>query len=100
MSAPERPVVVFDGDCGFCRQWIARWRQTLGERVEFVPYQEAAPRFPDVPQPAFRAAVHLIESDGRVSRGAEAVFRMLAYAPHRSWPLRLYRRLPGFAPLT
>jgi predicted DCC family thiol-disulfide oxidoreductase YuxK len=99
VSAPERPVVVFDGDCGFCRQWIARWRQTLGDRAEFVSYQEAAPRFPQIPQQAFRDAVHLVEPDGRVSRGAEAVFRMLAYAPHRRWPLRLYRRLPGFAPL-
>ena len=87
MSSPERPVVVFDGDCGFCRQWIARWRQTLGDRAEFVPFQEAAPRFPEVPEEAFRQAVHLIEPDGRVSRGAEAVVRVLAYAPHRRWPL-------------
>jgi predicted DCC family thiol-disulfide oxidoreductase YuxK len=100
VSAPERPVVVFDGDCGFCRQWIARWRQTLGDRAEFVPYQEAAPRFPEIPESAFSDAVHLVEPDGRVSRGAEAVFRMLSYAPGRGWPLRLYRRLPGFAPLT
>jgi predicted DCC family thiol-disulfide oxidoreductase YuxK len=100
VSAPERPVVVFDGDCDFCRQWIDRWRQTLGDRAEFVPYQEAASRFPEIPEQAFRNSVHLIEPDGRVSRGAEAVFRMLSHAPGWGWPLRLYRRLPGFAPLT
>jgi predicted DCC family thiol-disulfide oxidoreductase YuxK len=100
VSEPERPLVVFDGDCGFCRRWIERWRQTLGDRVDFLPYQEAASRFPAIPESAFRDAVHLVEPDGRVTRGAEAVFRALAHAPGRRWPLRLYRRLPGFAPIS
>jgi hypothetical protein len=45
----------------------------------------------------FREAVHLREPSGVWTRGAEAVFRALAVAPGRGWPLRLYRRLPGFA---
>ncbi len=23
---PERPLVLFDADCGFCRFWVVRWR--------------------------------------------------------------------------
>ena len=44
-------------------------------------------------------SVHLLDEEG-VHRGAEAVFRTLARAPGRGWPLWLYRRLPGFAPAT
>jgi predicted DCC family thiol-disulfide oxidoreductase YuxK len=42
-------------------------------------------------------AVHLVDSDGSVYRGAEAVFRTLAHAPRGGLPLWLYRHVPGFA---
>jgi predicted DCC family thiol-disulfide oxidoreductase YuxK len=86
--------MVFDGDCGFCRTWIDRWRRHTGENVTYVPYQEAAAWYPDIPEEDFAQAVHLIEGDGRVSRGAEAVCRALAIAG-RSAPLFLYQHLPG-----
>jgi hypothetical protein len=31
---PERPLLVWDGDCDFCRRWIERWRRIAGDRVE------------------------------------------------------------------
>jgi hypothetical protein len=55
-----------------------------------------------VPVESFRAAVHLVEPDGRLSRGALAVFRALSYGT--GWeagiPLAAYRVVPGFAALT
>ncbi len=53
-------------------------------------------RFPTLPAAALRNAVHLIEADGTVSRGAEAVFRALAHASGGGRLLRAYRRVPGF----
>ena len=94
---PTKPLLVYDGDCGFCRAWIARCSQTTGGRVEYAPYQEAASLFPDIPPEQFKGAVQLIELVGRRSQGAEAVFRTLAYAPRHGWPLWLYQKLPGFA---
>ena len=29
-----RPLMIFDGDCEFCRAWIARWRQYTGTAVD------------------------------------------------------------------
>jgi len=92
----DRPCLVWDGDCGFCRRSVEHLRLSLGERIAFEPYQTAHVRFPEIPVEAFRAAVHLVEPDGRVSRGAEAVFRALALGG-RTFPLAAYRRLPGFA---
>lgn len=101
MSELERPLLVWDGDCGFCRGWIARWRAITGDRVDYAPYQEVADRFPGIPRAEFAEAVHFLDpAEGRWSRGAEAVFRSLAVAPGRGWMLGLYRGLPGFRPVT
>lgn len=94
----EKPLLVYDGTCNFCKSWIARWQRVTGDRVRCAPSQEVAPRMPDIPAASFAEAVHLIEPDGKSSRGAEAVFRALAYAPrHGAW-LWAYRHIPGFAP--
>ncbi|HEY3242518.1 MAG TPA: DCC1-like thiol-disulfide oxidoreductase family protein [Phycisphaerae bacterium] len=94
--------MIYDGDCAFCAYWIGRWHARTGERVEYAPYQEAAGRFPEIPRTRFERAVHLIEPDGRVSSGAEAVFRVLPYARRSAAAaamLWLYRRVPGVAAL-
>jgi predicted DCC family thiol-disulfide oxidoreductase YuxK len=92
--------MIYDGDCAFCAYWIERWRARAGERMEYVTYQETAEQFPQISRERFERAVHLIEPDGRISAGAEAVFRALEYAPgppRRS--LWLYQHIPGLAPL-
>ena len=80
--------------------WIARWRHLLGERIEWATYQEAGGRLRAVAPKEFARAVLLWEPGGRVTRGAEAVFRALAMAPGRGLPLALYRFLPGFKPVS
>ncbi len=93
----SKPLLVFDGDCGFCRKWIGRWRRATLDLVDYAPYQEVAERFPEIPRAAFEHAVQLIETDGSVSSGALAVFRALATVPGRGGALRAYRRFPAFA---
>lgn len=92
-----RPVVVFDGDCGFCRRWIRRWEIQSGGAVEFVAYQDVGGRFPGILREKFAEAIHLIEPDGRVYTGAQAVFRALRSRGGRAsrWA---YEKVPGFAP--
>ena len=94
---PERALLIFDGDCAFCRRWVARWQRVVGDRVEPVPSQrdDLAVRFPELTRAQLDSAVHFIEPDGRVTRGAEAVFRSLAGVWR--WPLWLYEHLPGCA---
>ena len=43
-----KPTLLYDGECGFCSLWIERWRATTGDRVDYVTWQEAAPRFPEI----------------------------------------------------
>jgi len=48
-------LLVYDGDCDFCRLWVERWRARTGERVAYEPFQKAAKRFPERPLERFAA---------------------------------------------
>src|ERR1700674_566430 len=93
---PARPLLLFDGECGFCRVWIARWKAMTGDRVDYAPSEEAGARFPEIPTEAFRRSVQLVLPDGEVRSGAHAVASTLALAG-RGFPLRAYERVPGAA---
>ncbi|MEW6157570.1 MAG: lipase maturation factor family protein [Verrucomicrobiota bacterium] len=95
---PEKPLLVYDGDCGFCKRWVARWQQWIGDKLECQPAQDPAlkERFPEIPEEEYRRSVQLIETDGHVFSGAEAVFRSLALNPGLRWFLWWYENMPGF----
>ena len=99
-DAPAKPLLIFDGDCHFCRRWIERWRELTAGAVEYAPYQEVAGRFPEIPREAFEHAVQFIETDGTVFSAAEAVFRSLGHKRSRKWMIRCYERVPGCAIIT
>ena len=94
--------MIYDGDCNFCSLWIHRWQVTTGDHLDYLPFQDprVAARFPEVPRGQFETAVQLIESDGRVYGGAEAVFRALAHSPHGDWLLDWHEHSPVFARVT
>jgi predicted DCC family thiol-disulfide oxidoreductase YuxK len=88
--------MLFDKDCGFCRAWVARWASWTGAAVAYEPYQERGAAFHELSDEALSRSVHLIDTDGAVTRGAEAVFKALAHARAWRWLLAAYRGVPGF----
>lgn len=94
------PLLVFDGDCTFCRTWIGFWKRLTGDAIAYAPYQEAADRFPHIPRENFQRAVQLILPDGEVLSAAYAVFRSLAGVPGYAWLLWVYWHVPGVAAVT
>ncbi|MGO8869585.1 MAG: lipase maturation factor family protein [Alphaproteobacteria bacterium] len=96
-AAGPRPLLVYDGDCGFCGYWQRYWQKLTGERVDYRPYQEVAAQYPAIPTAEFQRAVQFITPDGRRARAAEASFLTLSHARGKAFWLALYRRLPGFA---
>ena len=98
-SPPAKALMIYDGDCNFCSLWIRRWKHTSGDLLDYLPFQDStvAARFPEVPRGQFETAVRLIETDGCVYGGAEAVFRALARRRRTRWPLACYERSPVFA---
>jgi predicted DCC family thiol-disulfide oxidoreductase YuxK len=93
----EKPTLFYDGACSFCRLWIVRWRGITGDRVRYLPFQEAEALSPETPREEFSSAVQLVLPGGEALRAAHAVFRALAFAPGCAWMLWLYQNLPGAA---
>ncbi|MDX1518705.1 MAG: lipase maturation factor family protein [Gammaproteobacteria bacterium] len=91
-----KSTLVYDGDCGICREWVDNWQVLTGDRVDYRPYQEAAEDFPGIPYEAFEESIQLIEADGHVSSGADATFRLYQGIFPLSILNFLYRYLPGF----
>jgi len=91
--------MLYDGSCRFCVLWVRRWMQTTGGAVDYLAFQDerAAQLYPELPREGLEAAVHLVEKDGAVYGGAEAVFRSLAANPSWGWTLRLYEGSPWLA---
>jgi predicted DCC family thiol-disulfide oxidoreductase YuxK len=97
----EKPLFVYDGDCDFCLRWVRRWQESISAQVDVASFQSVAERFArDIPIESFRSAVHLIETNGTISYGAEAIFRMLSYESRigSGFGLWCYGKIPGFAP--
>ena len=94
---PTRYVILFDGLCRFCTRQSQRLVSLARPgAVEVVNFQEAGAldRFPGITHDDCMKAMHLIEPNGRVSKGPEAIVRTLATRPMFRWLPAIYY-LPG-----
>ena len=96
-TARQLPLLIYDGDCGFCLYWIHYWRRLTGDRVAYAPYQQVAEQFPEIPVASFQRAVQYVAVDGKIASGAEAALLTLSHAGGKGFWLSLYRHVPGFA---
>src|SRR6266481_2808766 len=99
-NPPPKPLMIWDGDCHFCKRWIERWREITAGKVDYATYQEAAARFPEIPVEQFKRAVAFIEPDGEAYFAAEAVYRSLRYRSSRKWLAWSYDHVAGFAAIS
>jgi predicted DCC family thiol-disulfide oxidoreductase YuxK len=96
----DKPLLIYDGDCGFCWYWASYWQKLTGDKVSYKPYQEVASQYPSISIKEFQQAVQYVAPDGSIASAAKASFLTLSNAPGQGLWLSLYRKLPGFAPLT
>ncbi len=89
-------VLLYDGECGICREWVDYWLQLTGDKVNYRPFQEAVDDYPDIAVEDLEAAIHLIDTDGTISIGAEATYSLYRDIHPQSISLLFYRFLPGF----
>jgi len=87
--------LIFDGDCGFCREWVEYWKRLTDKRVRYAAFQEVGEQFPQMSREEFASAVKLILPDGEVRSGAYAALTALASIPDKRRLLWVYERLPG-----
>lgn len=92
-----KPIVVYDGECAFCRRQIARIRrQDRAGAFEYTARQTPGldEAFPELARGDFNTGMRLIMPTGRIYVGADAVYRIARQLPVWRRVAWLYR-VPG-----
>ncbi len=97
---PSQPLLIWDGDCHFCRRWIERWQVISQGEVEYLPSQEIGDRFPEISREEFQRSVVFVNTNGEVFFGAEAIYHSLGRLRMRRWLTWSYDHVPGFAAIS
>lgn len=86
-------IVVYDGDCPFCRRQVARIeRRDRWRRFELAPRQTPGlmERFPKLAEGDFNTGMRVVLPDGRIAVGADAVYEIARRLPRWRWLAWLY----------
>jgi hypothetical protein len=54
---PKKPIMVWDGDCEFCRKFAERFEASSNGVVEFIPYQFLHKKYPKSPKLDYEKSV-------------------------------------------
>jgi predicted DCC family thiol-disulfide oxidoreductase YuxK len=73
----NKAVMLWDGDCSFCKYWVTRWQRITTNTIDYIPYQEGADEFPDLQKSIFKEASRLIDTDGNIYSGPDSAYRSL-----------------------
>jgi predicted DCC family thiol-disulfide oxidoreductase YuxK len=89
-STAERPTVVFDGGCRYCRRQERRIRRLDWlRRFESVPYDAAVEAWPEVARGTLGDGLRVRFADGTVTVGIDAVRSIAVRLPLTAIPALL-----------
>src|SRR5690349_10149455 len=94
-APPARATMIYDGNCSFCIRQVRRMKGITGEVIEYIPSQQLEGRLAEIPRWAFDQAVQLVETDGTVCSGADAIVRALELVRRKRGLVWAYRHLPA-----
>jgi predicted DCC family thiol-disulfide oxidoreductase YuxK len=94
-SSKAQAVLLFDGRCRLCRAQAERLERLGGDRVRVRPLQEALRDYPQLNEADALREMKLVDSNGRVYGGAEALVRLVRHGHPSLGRLMLVYYLPG-----
>ncbi|MFN2315569.1 MAG: thiol-disulfide oxidoreductase DCC family protein [Gemmatimonadales bacterium] len=97
-----RPVLLWDGSCGFCQRWVERVeRWDRASRIETMKAWDRS-KYPEllrISDDDLNHAMHLALPDGRVFAGGRAVPQILKLLPGGRWVAWVFL-IPGVGWIT
>jgi len=100
-ARPERNVVLYDGQCRFCRGQMAMLRRldwTGRLRLVSLHDPSVAREFPEIPPAELRREMFVVDRGGRAHAGAGG-WRLLSRELPLLWPAAILLHLPGSLPV-
>ncbi|MGH2980924.1 MAG: thiol-disulfide oxidoreductase DCC family protein [Solirubrobacterales bacterium] len=94
----DRPIVLYDSDCGFCRWALARllaWDRRRVIRPVAIGSAEGTRLLADLAPQKRDASWHFIDRDGSRTSAGAAASPMLRHLPGGRLPARLLARFPA-----
>lgn len=98
MTVQAQPVLVFDGDCGFCTSCVSLLER-IGTRAEMVPWQRADLPALGLTEEEAESSVQWVEAGDAIRSGHEAIAAALGSAGGIWAPAGRSLLLPGISPL-
>jgi predicted DCC family thiol-disulfide oxidoreductase YuxK len=99
---PKADVVIFDGECNFCRAQVERlaWFDETGKRLGFVSLHdpEIAYRYPDLTYDMLMEQMYIVDRYGHRYPGVESIRYLTKTLPRLYW-LYPILNFPGTLPL-
>ncbi len=95
---PKHPIMVWDGECEFCRLCADRFKSAGTGKVEFIPFQDLHSKYPKAPQLDYKKSVVFFSKNG-IRSGAAAIYGYYSEIGLQ-WPLMLYKRLNVFSKIS
>jgi len=95
LTQPDRPLIIYDGNCNFCINGMARIRkQDSDNQFDFYPQQtpNLYDQYPQLISYANRQGMRFINQYGQVFCGADAIFeiyRRIGWLRYVTWIYRL-----------
>jgi len=93
----NKPLMLYDGDCSFCRRSAFWLRGATHSQVDFASWRLAIGHFPVIHPSYMEDEAKLITPNGTVYGGSEAVFKALSYGSKGlGWTSWFYEKCPPF----
>ena len=91
-----RPLLIYDGNCHFCTEKVSRLERLVNGAVRLQSYHDPGviARHPGLTRAQCEQALHLVEPNGCVCSGAEAIATTLRLRPLLA-PLAWLYYIPG-----
>ena len=70
---PKSPIIVWDGECDFCRLCADRFKSLAKDNIEFITYQEIFNKYTKAPELDYKKSVVFFTKKDTY-KGAAAVF--------------------------
>lgn len=94
----SKPILIYDGDCEFCRRSIAWYQAHDGGHINYLPRQspERTQRFPQLNDPKHQGSIQLVMPNGDIRSGEFGIATALTLLSGWQWrSLGYFIKAPG-----